>query len=185
MLQSDFFFAPTQFYVEIVPYEKNYFRHLGIHFLLVPAWIIIGRETQRRFPFGDSSLISLVPRNYFRWNLRWNFPASASELIPFGARSDRLCYLRSPEISSWGFLLVFPCWGLPWLFVREDYIFHCWGFTVILLSWGNTWVSTSHSNKLLWAIQIWNKSCAFTRLLVHWCAKEQMIEGHFCLCYPG
>ena len=67
-------------------------------------------------PFGDYPLLSLVPRNYFRWDSCWNFPAGASELIPFGARSDRFCYSRSPDIHSWGFLLVFPRWSLPLLF---------------------------------------------------------------------
>ena len=62
-------------------------------------------------PFGDSPLLSLVPRSYFRWDYCWNFPMSASELIPFVACSDRFCYLRSTDIPSRGFLLVFPCWG--------------------------------------------------------------------------
>ena len=79
----------------------------------MPDRIVLGRETQSRFLLGDSSLLSLVPRNYFRWDLRWNFPAGASELIPFGARSDRLWDLQSLEIPSRVFLLVFPRWGLP------------------------------------------------------------------------
>ena len=107
------FFAPTQIDVEIVPYIKNFFRHLGIYFLLVPARIVLRGETQRIIPFGDSFLLSLVPRNYFRWDLCWNFPAGASELILFGARSDRFWDSQSPEIPSRGFLLVPPCWGLP------------------------------------------------------------------------
>ena len=39
-----------------------------------------------------------------------NFPVGALELISFFARSDRFCYLRSAEIPSRVFLLVFPCW---------------------------------------------------------------------------
>ena len=87
--------------------------HLGIYFLLVPDRVVLGSETQSILLLGDSSFLSLVPRNYFRWDLRWNFPAGASELIKFGARSDRLWDLQSPEIPSQVFLLVFPCWGLP------------------------------------------------------------------------
>ena len=112
-LQSDSLFVPTRLYVEIVPYIKKIFRRLGIYFLLVPARIVLRRETQRIFPFGYSYLISLVPWDYFRWDLRWNFPVGASELIPFSAHSDRFCYLQSPEIPSRGFLLVLPRCGLP------------------------------------------------------------------------
>ena len=104
----------------------------------MPAWIVLGSETQRRFLFGDSYLLSLVPRNYFRSDLHWNFPAGTSELIVFGARLDRLWDLQSPEIPSRGFLLVFPRWGLPWFFVREELHFPRWGFTVLFLSWGTT-----------------------------------------------
>ena len=78
----------------------------------MPDQIVLGRENQRRFPFGGSSLLSMVPWNYFRWDLRWNFPAGALELILFGACSDRFWDLRSPEIPSCEFLLVFPRWGL-------------------------------------------------------------------------
>ena len=111
-LRSDSLFAPTRLYVEIVPYIKKLFRHLGIYFLLLPTRIVLGRETQRRFPFGDSYLLLLVPRNYFRSDIRCNFPADASDLILFGARSDLFWDSRSPEIPSQGFLLVFPRWGL-------------------------------------------------------------------------
>ena len=45
----------------------------------------------------------------------------ASELIPFGARSDRLWYLQSPEIPSREFLLSPPL-----------------GFTLIIRSQGTT-----------------------------------------------
>ena len=86
----------------------------------MPARIILGRETQRQFHLGNSSLLSLVPHNYFRSDFHWNFPAGASEIIPFGARSDRLWDLQSPEIPSRVFLLVFPRWGLPWLLVRKE-----------------------------------------------------------------
>ena len=79
----------------------------------MPAQIILGRETQMDIPFGGSSLLSLVPWNYFRLDTCWNFPAGALELIPFGARSDRFGYLQSPEIPSGGYLLGFPHWGLP------------------------------------------------------------------------
>ena len=122
-LWSDSLFAPTWLYVEIVPYIKVFFRHLGIYVLLVPAQIVLGCETQRRFPFGDSSLLSLVPQDYFRWDLCWNFPAATSELISFGAGLDRLWDSRSLEIPYWGFLFVFPSWGLPWLFVRMEIYF--------------------------------------------------------------
>ena len=107
----------------------------------MPARIVLGRETQRRLTFGDPSLLLLVPRNYFRWDLRWNFPSGALELISFGARLDRFWDLRSPDIPSRGFLLVFPRWGLPWLFVCKDLNFPRWGFTVLLLSWGTTYIS--------------------------------------------
>ena len=76
-LWSDSLFAPTRLYVEIVPYIKSFLRHLGIYFLLVPAWIVLGSETQKEIPFEDSSLLSLVPCNYFRWDPCWNFPAGA------------------------------------------------------------------------------------------------------------
>ena len=62
-------------------------------------------------------MLLLVPRTYFRWESCWNFPAGASELIPFVACLDRFCYSRSAEIPSWGCLLVFPCWGFT-LIVR-------------------------------------------------------------------
>ena len=82
------------------------------------------------FPFGSHSdrtwaynlngdsfwvlpLAFLLPRTYFRWASCWNIPVGASELTPFVARSDCFCYLRSVEIPSQGFLLVFPRWGLP------------------------------------------------------------------------
>ena len=94
-----------------------------IHMLNLNTRLRVGWKTQRRFLFGDSSLLLLVPRNYFRWDLCWNFPAGASELIPFGARSDRLWDLRSPEIPSQGLLPVFPRLGLPWLFVCEELYF--------------------------------------------------------------
>ena len=116
MLRIDSLFSPTRIYVEIVLYIKSFYRHLGIYFLLVPALIVLGRKIQMGIPFGDSPLLSLVPRNYFHCDSCWNFPAGASELIPFGARSDRFCYSRSPKIPSWGFLLVFPRWDLPELF---------------------------------------------------------------------
>ena len=85
-------------------------------------------------PFGDSPLLSLVPRTYFRWDSCWNFPAGASELIPFVARSDRFCYSRSVEIPSRGFLLVFPRWGFTLLvsFARNS-VFPRRGFTVLLI----------------------------------------------------
>ena len=113
MLQSDSLFAPNQLYVEIVLYIKSFYRHLGIYFLLVPALIVLGRKIQMGIPFGDSHLISLVQQNYFWWGSYWNFPAGASELIPFCVRLDFFCYLRSPEVLSLRFLLVFPHWGLP------------------------------------------------------------------------
>ena len=112
-LRSDSLFAPTWLYVEFILYIKSFYRHLGIYFLLVPALIVLGSKIQMGIPFGDSPLILLVPRTYFCWDSCWNFPMGASELIPFVARSDRFCYSRSPDIPSWGFLLVLPCWGLP------------------------------------------------------------------------
>ena len=63
------------------------------------------------FPFGDSPLLLLVLRTYFRWDSCWNFSVGASELIPFVARLDRFCYSRSAKIPSQGFLLFFPRWG--------------------------------------------------------------------------
>ena len=138
MLQSDSLFASTRLYVEIVPYIKSFLRHLGIYFLLVPARIVLGRETQMEIPFGDSSLLLLVPRNYFCWGTCWNFPASASELIPFGARLDRFCYSQSPEIPFWGFLFVSPLMGftLIGLFARNS-VLPCRGFTVSSPFMGN------------------------------------------------
>ena len=112
-LWSDSLFAPTQIYVEIVLYIKSFYRHLGIYFLFVPALIVLGHKIQMGFPFRDSPLLPLVHQNYFCCGSYWDFPAVASELIPFGACSDRFCYSRSLEIPSWGFLLVFPRWGLP------------------------------------------------------------------------
>ena len=106
--------------------------HLGIYLIFVPALIVLANETQRRFLFGYSSLLSLVPQNYFRPDLRWNVSAGASELIPFGARSDRLWDLQSPDIPFWVFLLVSLCWVLPWLFVCREL-----NFSILLLSWGN------------------------------------------------
>ena len=91
-LRSDSLFAPTRLYVEIVLYIKSFLRHLGIYFFLVPDQIVLRRETQMDILFWGYSLLSLVPRNYFRWDPCWNFPAGASELIPFGARSDRFGY---------------------------------------------------------------------------------------------
>ena len=73
----------------------------------MPDRIVLGSETQRWRPFGDSSLILLVPWNYFRWYIRWNFHVGASELIPFGARLDCLWDLQSLEIPSRGFLFAF------------------------------------------------------------------------------
>ena len=67
-------------------------------------------------PFGDSPLLSLVPRTYFRWDSCWNFPVGALELIPFVARLDRFCYLRSTEIPSQGLLLVLSRWGFTLIF---------------------------------------------------------------------
>ena len=71
------------------------------------------------FLFAFAGASELLPFGA-RSDLRWNFTAGTSELIPFGARSGRLWDLRSPEIPSWGFLLVFPCLGLPRLFVRKE-----------------------------------------------------------------
>ena len=85
-LQSDSLFAPTRIYVEILLYIKSFYRHLGIYFLLVPDMIILRRKSQMGIPFGDSPLLLLVLQTYFRWDSCWNFPAGASELIPFGAR---------------------------------------------------------------------------------------------------
>ena len=112
-LRSDSLFAPTRIYVEILLYIKSFYRHLGIYFLLVPTLILLGRKIQMGLPFGDSPLLLLVPRNYFCSASCWKFPVGASELIPFGARLDCFCYLRSPEITSQGFLLVITHWGLP------------------------------------------------------------------------
>ena len=70
-------------------------------------------------PFGDSPLLLLVPRTYFRWDSCWNYPVGVSELIPFVARSDRFCYLRSAEIPSLGFLLVSPRWGFTLIFCSQ------------------------------------------------------------------
>ena len=112
-LRSDSLFAPTQIYVEFVLYIKSFYSHLGIYFLLVPDMIVLGRKIQMGIPFGDSPLLSLVPRTYFRWDSCWNFPVGASELITFVARSDRFRYLQSADIPSRGFLLVSPRWGLP------------------------------------------------------------------------
>ena len=47
-----------------------------------------------------------------RSDIRWYFPAGTLEPIPFGTRSYRFWDLRSPEITSQGFLLVSPRWGL-------------------------------------------------------------------------
>ena len=58
----------------------------------MPDRIVLGRETQMDIPFGDSSLLLLVPRNSFRWDPCWNLPGGASELIMFGARSDCFGY---------------------------------------------------------------------------------------------
>ena len=110
-LRSDFLFAPTRIYVEIVLYRKSFYRHLGIYYLFAPVLIVLGDKIQMGFPFGDSPLLPLVQRNYFRWGSYWNFPVGASELIRFGARLDCFCYSRSPKIPSWGFLLVFPPLG--------------------------------------------------------------------------
>ena len=67
-----------------------------------------------------------------------SIPAGASELISFGARSDRFWDSRSPEIPSRGFLLFFPVGVyLSFLFARNS-IFLRWRFTVLLLSWGTT-----------------------------------------------
>ena len=117
-LRSDSFFAPTRLYVEIVIYRKSFYRHLGIYFVLVPALIVLGRKIQMRIPFGDSPLLSLVPQNYFCWYSCWDFPAGASELIPFCARADCFCYLQSPEIPSRRFLLVSPVGVYLNIFVR-------------------------------------------------------------------
>ena len=101
-LWSDTIFAPTRIYVEIVLYINFFLRHLGIYFLLLPARIVFGCETQMGIPFEDSSSLLLVPRNYFRWDPCWNFPAGALELIPFG--SVRIAFVI---YDPWRFLL----WG--------------------------------------------------------------------------
>ena len=69
--------------------------HLGIYFRFVPVLIVLRHKIQMGFSFGDSPLLPLVQRNYFCWGSYWNFPVGASELITFGARSDRFCYSRS------------------------------------------------------------------------------------------
>ena len=88
----------------------------------------------------DSSSLSLVPRNQFLLVpariFVLNFPAGTSELTLFGAWSDRLWDLQSQEIPSWVFFLVFPCWGLLWLFVRGELHSPHWGFTILFLYWG-------------------------------------------------
>ena len=53
-------------------------------------------------------------------DLRWNFPAGTSELIPFGDSSDLPWDLGFLEIPSRGFHFDFPCWGLLCLSVRGE-----------------------------------------------------------------
>ena len=112
-LRSDSLFALTRLYVEIVPYIKKFPQTLRNLFPFGARSDCTWAWYSKEIPFGYSSLLSLVPRNYFRWDICWNFHAGASELILFGARLDRFWDSRSPEIPSLGFLLVFTRWGLP------------------------------------------------------------------------
>ena len=127
MLWSDFLFAQTRIYVEIVRYVK-----------------IILQEPRNLFPFGASSDLTWewkspeIPSWEFLFafagasefipfgaNLDccWSFTAGTSELIPFSISSDCLWDLWFLEIPSQGFLLVFPHWGLLCLFVRGEIYF--------------------------------------------------------------
>ena len=121
--------------------KKSSFRHLRIYLLLAPARNVLGSENSWRFLLGDSSSILLVPQKliYFGASLDicWNFTLGTSELIPFGACSDRLWDLQSLNIPSWGFLLVFPCWGLLWLFVHGELHFPPLGIYYSSLFLGN------------------------------------------------
>ena len=77
-LRSDSLFAPTWLYVEIVLYIKNFYRHLGIYLLFVPALIVLGHKIQMGFPFGEFPFLALVQRTYFLWGSYRNFPVGAS-----------------------------------------------------------------------------------------------------------
>ena len=126
-LRSDFLFAQTRIYVEIVRYVKiilqaprNLFPFGASSDLTwewkspeIPSWefLFAFAGASEFIPFGASS------------DLRWNFPAGTSELILFGTSSDRLWDLWFPEIPSRGFLLVFPRWGLLCLFVCGELYF--------------------------------------------------------------
>ena len=76
---------------------------------------------------GILFLLSLVSRNYFRWNLPWNFPAGTSELILFGACLDQVWDSRFPEIPSRGFLFALAGASELIPFGASSYL--CWNFS--------------------------------------------------------
>ena len=135
--------------------KMSSFRHLRICFLLAPGWIVLGSENNpeipsRGFLFVFSGALEIIPFGASS-DLCWNFPAGKLELIPLGASLDRLWDLRSPEIPSQWFLLVFPCWGLLWLFVCGELYFPLLGvyysypflgnYINVCLSWGCSYIN--------------------------------------------
>ena len=121
MLRSAFLFAPNRIYVEIVHYVK------------IVLW-----PSRNLFPFWRQLIshlgVKITGYSFlgiplcFRWCLRINsfgsqirssleFPAGTSELVPFGASSDRLWVLWFREMPSCWFLFFFPRWGLLFLFI--------------------------------------------------------------------
>ena len=97
------FFAPTRIYVEIVHYVEI--------FLQAPRTLIpVGARPDRTWDWNypeipspgfffafavDSELIRFGASS----DLRWNFPADTSELIPYSAHLDRLLGFVIPEDS--------------------------------------------------------------------------------------
>ena len=99
-LRSDFLFAPTRIYIEIVHYVKIYpsgtsefiyfWSQLRSYLEVKPLEI-----PSRRFFFAFTGALELIPSGA-SFDIRWNFPLGTSELIPFGARLDTLWDFQSP-----------------------------------------------------------------------------------------
>ena len=155
---SDSLFAPTRLYVEIVPYIKSFLRHLGIYFLWVPARIVLGSETQRRFPSGFLFAF-----------------AGTSELIPLGSllESPRRRLGTNSVWRPFGSLLLFAIsrdsfLGIPYFFpllvftlivsFARNSVFPRMGFTVLLLSWGSTCTIYDGGTKIT-KVQVQYMSC--------------------------
>ena len=120
MLWSDSLFDPSQIYVEIVSYVENF--HQASR-----NWFPFGARSDRTSEWNSKKIPSQVFLFAFAGALELLLLRSSLEFSRrrLGINSvwrplDRLLDLISPEIPSWGFLLVFPRWVLLWLFVHEE-----------------------------------------------------------------